>query len=487
MSFADAIRRIFGRMLPKQSLEKKLNVQIATSGVMDNAIQLWLSMYKNTPSWAGGKENITCLNLPAAIAEELARLVLTEFELDMTGSARATFIKEQLEGTLNNLSNIIEMWCALGGIVLKPYASGEDENGNPDGIMVDIVQANRFYPTAFNSNKDVTGAVFVDTKRIGDYVYTRLEHHNLEGDHYTVINKAFRSERLNTMTTEDDQISVEHPFMQEVPLNSVDEWSGLEPITEMDGIEHPFFVYIKIPRANTVDPQSPLGSSVYSRATDVIKEADRQYTRILWEYEAKEAAIDADETLFNTDRSGKPILPRGRERQYRTYDFGGTEKTGFIQAYSPEIRDSSLFNGLNKLFRTIELLCGLSYGTISDTSFLSGAERSATEIKYSKHRSYTVVNKMQQALESGLNDLILVMGIVCSLYGLVPEGAIETKVTWGDGILEDTELEYQRRWAMVMAGKLKLEKFYAWYFGCTEEAAKELIPEPSPSLYPPAE
>ena len=66
---------------------------------------------------------------------------------------------------------------------------------------------------------------------------TRLEHHNLEGDHYTVVNKAYRSERLNTMTTEDDQISVEHPFMQEVPLETIEEWAGLEPVTEMDGIE----------------------------------------------------------------------------------------------------------------------------------------------------------------------------------------------------------------------------------------------------------
>ena len=47
----------------------------------------------------------------------------------------------------------------------------------------------------------------------------------------------------------------------------------------------------------------------------------------------------------------------------------------------------------------------------------------------------------------------------------------------GDGVLEDTEVEYQRRWSMVLAGKLKIEKFYAWYFGCTEEEAKEYIPE----------
>ena len=49
---------------------------------------------------------------------------------------------------------------------------------------------------------------------------------------------------------------------------------------------------------------------------------------------------------------------------------------------------------------------------------------------------------------------------------------------WGDGVLEDTEAEYQRRWSMVVAGKLKTEAFLAWYFGCSKEEAKNMMPEP---------
>ena len=487
MAFMDWIRRLTGRMFPKNSLEKKLNVQIATSGVMDNAIQLWLKMYKNIPPWLGGENHIKSLNLPATIAEEFARLVMTEFDIQLDGSARATFLKEQLETTLDNMSNIVEMWCALGGIVIKPYAAGADEAGNPDHIEIDVVQANRFYPTAFNSNKEVTGAVFIDTKRVGDYIYTRLEHHSLVGEHYTVINKAYRSERLNTMTTEDDQMSVEHPFMQEISLEQVDDWKGIQPVVEMDGVEKPFFVYIKTPRANNIDPHSPLGTSVYARAKDVIEEADRQFSRILWEYEAKEAAIDADETLFTTDRRGNPVLPTGRERLFRTYDVGGSsEKTTFLKEYSPAIRDSSMFNGLNKLFRNIEFLCGLAYGTISDADTAGTTERTATEIKASKQRSYTTVHSMQMAWDAGLDDLLYVMNAICDLYDMAPDGAVEKTVTWGDGVLEDTDIEYQRRWSMVLAGKLRLEKFFAWYFGCSEQQALEMIPQAEPN-FPPEE
>ena len=461
-------------MFPKNNLEKKLDVQIATSALMDNAIQLWMQMYENTPPWLGGPAHVKSLNLPSVIAEEFSRLTLTEFVIELTGSARATFLQDQLAVMLTNISNITELWCALGGIVLKPFAAGADENGNPDHIELDVVQANRFYPTAFNSNREVTGAIFVDTKRIGHYIYTRLEYHSLVGDTYTVLNRAFRSERLYASVSENDNINAEHPFAEEIQLSQVDEWKGLQPRVEMHGITQPFFVYVKQPRANTIDPHSPLGSSVYSRARDLIEEADRQYSRILWEYEAKEAAIDADETLFETDRSGRPIIPVGKERLFRTYDAGSTEKSTFFETFSPEIRDSSMFNGLNNLFRRIEFLCGLAYGTISD---VNEVEKTAEEIRTSKQRSYATVSAMQTALEDGLRRLIGVMDTLCTLYGIVPPGAIETTVTWGDGVLEDTEKEYQRRWNMVLAGKLKLEKFFAWYFGCTEEAARELIPQ----------
>ena len=104
-------------------------------------------------------------------------------------------------------------------------------------------------------------------------------------------------------------------------------------------------------------------------------------------------------------------------------------------------------------------------------------EKTAEEIRTSKQRSFTVVSRMQSAWDSAFDRLIYAMDVLCTLYELAPAGNAEKSVTWGDGVLEDTNMEYQRRWSMVMAGKYKLEKFYAWYFGCTEEEALELIPE----------
>lgn len=480
MAVTDFLKRAWYKLTPKSNIERQLNVSVATSGVMDRTIELWSQMYENKPPWRGGPSQVIPLNLPAAISEEMARLILTEFKIELTGSARADYMLKQLNDNFTNLANHVELYCAKGGICLKPYVSGNT-------INIDFTQANRFYPTAYNSSGEITGAVFADTKRQGDYLYTRLEAHTLNGTDYTIANKAFRSEKLNNQLSDDDYISVEHPFMTPVPLAEVEEWAGLseEPVT-INNVERPLFVYIRVPRANNVDTYSPLGASVYSRAVEVIEQADRQFSRILWEYEATEAAVHASDELFDSDKQGNPILPQGRERLYRAFDFNGKDSGSFIKEYAPTIRDSSLFSGLNKYFQRIEFLCGLSYGTISDPQQI---EKTAEEIRTSKQRSFTVVSQMQQAWDGGFDRLIYAMDVLCTLYQLAPVGAVEKAVTWGDGVLEDTDKEYQRRWAMVLAGKYKLEKFYAWYFGCTEEEAKEYIPEAPPGTtnYPPEE
>lgn len=482
----DFLKNVLNKLTSKSSIERKLHVSVATSGVMERAIELWSRMYRNDPPWRGGKADVIPLNLPAAISEEMARLILTEFKIEVTGSARGDFINQQIADNFGSLSDHVELYCAKGGICLKPYVSGQT-------IHIDFTQADRFFPTAYNSNKEITGGIFVDTKRQGDYLYTRLEQHSLVGTDYTISNHAFRSEKLNYQISDDDYISAQHPFMTAVSLSEVEDWAGLseEPVT-IHYVDHPLFVYIKVPRANNIDTYSPLGASVFSRSVEVIEQADRQFSRILWEYFATEAAIHASEGIFETDRKGNIILPEGKERLYRAFDFEIKEagSGSFLKEYAPAIRDSSLFSGLNKYFQRIEFLCGLSYGTISDPQQI---EKTAEEIRMSKQRSFTVVSRMQSVWDSGFDRLIYAMDVLCTLYGLAPAGRAEKSVAWGDGVLEDTEKEYQRRWSMVMAGKYKLEKFYAWYFGCTEAEALELIPKApklpggEPGNYPPEE
>ena len=107
MRIANILRKVLRRLVPNNSVEKALGVDICESGVMQNAIELWHNMYKNEPPWRGGKDNVIPLNLPAAISEEFARLILTEFSMEVTGSPMAAFINEQLKDQLTDLNKFV--------------------------------------------------------------------------------------------------------------------------------------------------------------------------------------------------------------------------------------------------------------------------------------------------------------------------------------------------------------------------------------------
>lgn len=70
------------------------------------------------------------------------------------------------------------------------------------------------------------------------------------------------------------------------------------PQALLQGRTTPLFVYLKMPFGNTVEPECVLGASIAARAMELLEEADRQYSRLLWEYEGGELAVDADSTYL---------------------------------------------------------------------------------------------------------------------------------------------------------------------------------------------
>lgn len=449
--FISWMRGVFSKMLHISDAKRALKVDVATSSGMQTAIDTWAQMFQDKAAWLNS--NTQSLGLPAAIAGEIARLVTVEMESKVEGSPRANYLQEEYQVVLESLRVNTEVAAAGGGLVFKPYVEGEH-------IAVDCVPAWRFLPTAFNSRGEVTGAVFVEQVTKGKTYYTRMEQHQLTDVGYTIRNQAFKSFSNSDIGTQ-------------CGLAEVDEWADLEPeliIKYKDGTapEGVLFSYFKIPFANNIDSDSPLGVSVYSRAVGLIEQADKQYSRILWEYEGSELAIDATEGALKSNK-----LPERRKRLFRELDIDQGTSGDLYSVFSPEIRDSALFNGLDKLLKRIEFNCYLSYGTLSDPQ---AVDKTAEEIKSSKQRSYSAVCDIQKSLQKALEHLVWVMDLYATMFQLAPRGEYELSFTWGDGIMENTEVEFARRKMLADSGFLKPEKLIAWYFGVSEEEAREYMP-----------
>lgn len=436
---------------------KKENAERPVSHKMESALDVWIDMYE---SGNGTPEENRSLELPAGISSEFARLVLAESSIKIDEqNDRAGFLAEQFQFFWNRFLQKAESALALGSMALKPYISG-------DCIRVDLVRADRYVPMAFDDTGNVTAAVFMSRKVIGKRYYTRLESHTWDADthSYTVENRAY-------MSLSDGALG------SQCELSAIDGWDKLQPYQTIANVDQPLFAVFRIPTANRVDMDSPVGCSVYANAVDLIREANEQWNKILWEYEGTELAVDASLELFDFSKGNKKRsrLQKGKNRLFRKLDFDeNSDITKLMQTFSPAIRDQSLFNGLNHILQRIEFSVGLAYGTISEPQDI---EKTAEEIRSSKQRSYVHVSAMQKSLEDALNRLLYAMDVYATLYDLAPSGEASLTCNWGDSVLEDTDKEFQRRLQLYQARALKAEYLVSYAMGCDPDKAAEYIPE----------
>lgn len=462
------IKGVMGRMFGFDSVAGTLDGEVLVSTKMQTAIEIWWKMFENRPPWVS-EDDVPTISLPSAVAGEIARLVTVEAESELTGSPRADYLNETWQEMMGDLRRQVEFAAAGGHLVFKPYV---DEGG----LTLDYVKAGRFIPTAYTSRGEINGGVFVERVHRGKTWYTRLEQHEMTQEGYHIVNRAFCS-------------SQEEQLGKEVPLSQVPEWSKLTPVLTIkyqtpeggeDLLEHPLFAVFNMPMANTVDPDSPLGPSIYSRAAGPIEQADRQYGRTLWEYEGGELAIDASYGALReneggkTDATGRPLLdmPHGRERLFREVGIDRGTSGDLYEVFSPALRDASLFNGLDKLLKRIEFNCYLSYGTLSDPQSI---EKTAEEIKMSKQRSYSAVCDIQKALEATLRRVAWIMDIYATVYGLAPAGAVSPTFTWGDAVTVDTDKEREQMRQDCRDGAAQWWEYRMKFYGETEEVAKQKV------------
>lgn len=434
-------------------------VPLAVSSDMANAIERWREEYTGKAYWL--RHNSQSLGLPALIASEMATLVTLEAKIALTGSQRAAWLNEQFVPVIEKLHTNVEYACALGGIVMKPYLDGTGK-----AIAIDYILADDFYPISFNSRGEITSAAFVERKRVMQTIYSRVEYHvytenGSDDATYTITNRCYRG------YTEDD-IGVE------VPLSEVPEWQQLQPLVEIKGIDFPMYAYFKIPLGNFIDPKSPLGISVFAKAENNIKEADKQYQRLLWEYEGGELAVDAAEDAFELDSNGKVILPVGKERLYRVNQLDANKpgSHAVFDTFSPELRDASYLSGLNAILQKIEDQCGFARGTLSDRNDMQ--VQTATEIKMLRQRTYATVTAIQMSLEKALGGLVKAMDAIATLYGLAPQGEVNLLCTWDDSIVTDADTERVRDLQEIRDGIMQKWEYRVKWYGEDESTARRM-------------
>lgn len=446
-------------------LTERLGVDVAVSDPMQKAIELWMSMYQGRAPWLC--EDVVSLNLPAFVASEVARMATVEMKCELSGS-RGEYLRPFFQRVVDDARLFTEYAAAGGSIALKPYVAGK-------GPAVDYVQAGRFFPTVFNASGDVTGCLFVDTIVRGDALFTRVEQHEMEPGGCRITNRAFETK------VGGDELG------EPIELAAVDEWAELSPEAFISGIDRPLFAILKMPYANTIDPGSPIGISSYARAVNLIREADNQFSRLLWEMESGNRAMYVDMRAFSADDADPGVLPF--KRFYRMMDVDPTVQGELFREWSPALRVNEQLTALNEILQKIEDACGLSRGTLSEApeSGAAGA-KTATELKIMRQRTFATIRDTQKAVEVALRQLLYAMDVWCTIANLTPLGDYEVSFEFDDSIVSDRSTEFLERLQLVQLGVMNEWELRAWYTGETEATAKANLPsKPELASFPEAE
>lgn len=469
MNLIEKLKGVIRKMIGPKTLENVLHITPTISSAMKTAIELWEDMYMDKSPWLN--ENVKSLGLPALIASEKARTATIEMDVKITGeSERAKFIKEQFNKVLDSIRTNLEIGIALGGIVIKPYVTL-----GPDGkytMEFNYTKASDFYPLSFSPEGVVTEAAFVDKLITKDFTYSKLEYHKLEGNMLTVNNMAFKLSNKNVNIS---GISNVNELGEPIPLTTISAWANIAPSVAIDGVDTMLFAYFRMPQANNVDLDSPLGVSGFSRAVDLIRDADMQYSNLLWEFEGGQLAIDVDRTALNpvigSNGTHYEVLPKLQDRLYRrSLDLGDDNA---YNVFSPQLRDSNIINGLNNILMHIEDVCDLSRGTISTVSYSEA--RTATELRILKQRSFAANCDVQKELENTFEELISIIDKYCDLYDIVPSGDYEVAYKWDDSIIVDKDTERQVDLMDLNAGLLSKVEYRMKWMGETEVQAQEAL------------
>lgn len=377
----------------------------------------------------------------------------------------------------------IEQTCALGGGALKVYAKmRHDDEHEPirgtEKVMIDYCMADQFVPTAWD-NAEVSEAVFVSRKAKDGYYYTRLEWHKWNGDTYIITNDLYRSEKYEVSDTKQSQDILGIWY----PLNDI--YPELVPKAEIHGLDNSLFSYYRVPSANNVDDNSPLGISIYGNAFDTLHALDICYDSLVREFRLGKKRIIVPAAAVRTVADPETgIMRRFFDANDEAFEALATDDPDAlkVQDNSIELRVEEHVQALNALLSVLCLQVGFSASTFSFD--MKTGLKTATEVISENSKTYKTIKTFQNMTNPAVERLvhnIIQIGILYDMefegkkISALASGSYEVAVTMDDAVLEDSTTKLNRGILLMTNDAISRDTFRQEYLGMTEEesAAEE--------------
>lgn len=428
-------------------VKAKFGADAIVSTEMTTAVTTWMNVYRGLAPWRD--EDTRTINFAKAVCSETARLTTLALGVNISGSARADWLQEQVDRTLYpRLRKWVEYATAGGTVIFKPNGQG-----------IDVVTPDRFLVTAYDSSKRVTGVVFQDTYTSGKDYYSKLEYHRFEGSLYRVSTKTFVSQSESVLGTE-------------VPIAQT-KWAEIEPevqITTIDGsgIQHMLFGVLTMPEANNIDIDSPMGMSIFAGAMEELRDLDIAYSRNAWEVENSQSIELIDDALLDGGKGKRIHLPK------YVHNVFGNGTDSFYQSINRPLNTETRKAGINQQLSFIGYKCGYSNGYFVFDERTGMA--TATQVEADDRRTIQLIKDIRDQLQAALDDTIYAMNVFADLYNLAAGGTYEVSYDFGDITYNEDE-DRARNYQLMLQGIIPKWYYLMKWEGFSEEEAKAIAQE----------
>lgn len=457
-------------MIFKKKAEDDFKVKSVMSPAVEDVIKKCANIYIGLPPWLSEENDIRTINFAKSVCSETARLATLAIGITIEGSARAEWLQKQIDTVYFRLRDWTEYACAYGTVFLKPNGDSLDLFTPKDILLVEY------------DNLGVKGIIFKDTYTDQDRFYTRLEYHRFvettEGETttypYYISNRAYVSRAAEDIG-------------DPIPLERT-KWAGMiddtPPILKANGerLDGPMFGLLRMPSANNVDIEIPLGLPVFAEAIEELKDLDVAYSRNAGEIWDSQKIILADDRLLMPD--GQKLTGRASDAmkaqrkamglpRYVKNVFGNDAKE-FYEEINPQLNTDVRLSGINALLSQIGYKCGFSNGYFvfnEKTGMVT-----ATQVEAEDQRTIQFIKDVRDKLESALDGALYALSVYADLYGITPAGEYETTYDFGD-ITYNREEDRARWWQYVTQGKVPAWMYFQKFEGMSEEDAKAMVEE----------
>ncbi len=439
MTFLKTLKNRFGGLKKGSDNMDETDIFInAQSSIMREKTREWWNIFRGCRSRNDG--SLSPLPMAYISTAYLARLATSEIKFELRDERLNAYVQKNL---VPELDRIVQLTLVGGYSVIKPYMTKSGE------VFFDIGTSEDFIPISFDENGHITEGIFSERVRYNDKIYVRREHHRFYGGVHDIDNSAFL-----------------FGTRQRVPLTEIPRWAELAEYGEIPS-DIPMIATLRTPYANNIDLESPLPVSLFANSVNTLREIDAAHSEYIAEFRKMRAKVFADETVLNGARGIT-------DDYFVTIDGDGVSPVNTqIMTYAPPIREEAYKAAVNTELGLYEMQIGVSSGTFT---FGKKGLVTATQVLSEDRTTFNTVAQLQRQLRSALETVAEITVRLARFYGYdAISGA--PAIEFGDGVFEDTDTEFNRRFQMVKAGLIKPEDFVSWYFGVPVDKARDMLPE----------